>query len=132
VKIEQDPCNVGPSGQFSRVQAFRRGSETGLEQSLRRLRVGAIRLEVAGEQVPRDGGFLVARVALEHSKGAGWAARLFEGSTVAELPPTVTGFLKQVYAAFPKPADIPVEVAVAAAPAKPAAAIGAVPPAATA
>ncbi|MCZ2441318.1 MAG: ATP-dependent endonuclease, partial [Burkholderiales bacterium] len=57
---------------------------------------------------------------LDGSKGAGWAARLFEGSTVAELPPTVTGFLKQVYAAFPKPADIPVEVAVAAAPAKPA------------
>jgi len=61
----------------------------------------------------------LARSALESSKGAGWAARLFEGSTVAELPPTVTGFLKQVYAAFPKPADIPVEVA-GAAPAKPA------------
>ncbi|EWS61963.1 hypothetical protein Y694_00340 [Methylibium sp. T29-B] len=62
----------------------------------------------------------LARSALDGSKGAGWAARLFEGSTVAELPPTVTGFLKQVFAAFPKPADIPVEVAVAAAPAKPA------------
>ena len=71
----------------------------------------------------------LARSALESSKGAGWAARLFEGSTVAELPLTVTGFLKQVYAAFPKPADIPVEVA-AAAPAKPAgpAAAGAVVP----
>ncbi|MEO6924693.1 MAG: hypothetical protein ABI142_12775, partial [Bryocella sp.] len=67
----------------------------------------------------------LARSALVGSKGAGWAARLFEGSTVAELPPTVTGFLKQVYAAFPKPADIPVEVAVAAIPA---AEVGAVPP----
>lgn len=54
----------------------------------------------------------LARSALECSKGAGWAARLFEGSTVDELPTTVTGFLKKVYAAFPKPADIPVEVAV--------------------
>ena len=62
----------------------------------------------------------LARSALESSKGAGWAARLFEGSTLAELPATVTGFLKQVYASFPKPADIPVEVAVAASPAKPA------------
>ncbi|OYV46801.1 MAG: ATP-dependent endonuclease, partial [Burkholderiales bacterium 21-58-4] len=62
----------------------------------------------------------LARSALESSKGAGWAARLFEGSTVAELPTTVTGFLKQVYAAFPKPADIPVEVAVGAEAANPA------------
>jgi putative ATP-dependent endonuclease of OLD family len=60
----------------------------------------------------------LARSALESSKGAGWAARLFEGSTVAELPVTVTSFLKQVYAAFPKPADIPVEVAVGATPAQ--------------
>ncbi len=70
----------------------------------------------------------LARSALESSKGAGWAARLFEGSTEVELPTTVTGFFKQVYAAFPKPADIPVEVAAAAEPAKPteAAAVGAV------
>lgn len=70
---------------------------------------------------------------LKNNKGAGWAARLFEGSTVAELPTTVTGFLKQVYAAFPKPADIPVEVVVAAAAAQPAeggAAAAAPPPAA--
>jgi putative ATP-dependent endonuclease of the OLD family len=58
----------------------------------------------------------LARSALDGSKGTGWAVRLFEGSTVAELRPTVTGFLKQVYAAFPKPA----------------AAVGAVPPAAAA
>jgi putative ATP-dependent endonuclease of OLD family len=72
----------------------------------------------------------LARSALQSSKGAGWAARLFEGSTVAELPATVTGFLKQVYAAFPKPADIPVEVAIGvAAPAPAEAAVtGAVPP----
>lgn len=62
----------------------------------------------------------LARSALQSNKGAGWAARLFEGSTVAELPATVTGFLKQVYAAFPKPADIPIEVAVGAVAAKPA------------
>ncbi len=72
----------------------------------------------------------LARSALQSSKGAGWAARLFEGSTVAELPATVTGFLKQVYAAFPKPADIPVEVAIGVAAAGPAEAAvgGAVPP----
>ncbi|MDH6152623.1 MULTISPECIES: ATP-dependent nuclease [Paraburkholderia] len=72
--------------------------------------------------------------ALKNSKGAGWAARLFEGSTVNELPATVTGFLKQVYAAFPKPADIPVEVVAGAVAAKPAEAgiVGTVlPPAAT-
>lgn len=65
----------------------------------------------------------LARSALESSKGAGWAARLFEGSTVAELPETVTGFLKQVYAAFPKPAEIPVDATVAAAPAESAEAV---------
>jgi putative ATP-dependent endonuclease of OLD family len=48
----------------------------------------------------------LARSALQSSKGAGWAARLFEGSVEAELPPTVTAFLKQVYAAFPKPAGV--------------------------
>lgn len=77
----------------------------------------------------------LARSALDGSKGAGWAARLFEGSTVAELPPTVTDFLKHVYAAFPKPSDIPVEIAVAASSAKPAglaAAGAAMPPAAAA
>jgi hypothetical protein len=62
----------------------------------------------------------LARSALESSKGAGWAKRLFEGSTVVELPTTVTSFLEQVYAAFPKPADIPVKVMAAAAPIKPA------------
>jgi putative ATP-dependent endonuclease of OLD family len=44
--------------------------------------------------------------ALKGSKGAGWAARLFEGCEVAELPVSVTEFLKLVYAASPKPTDI--------------------------
>jgi putative ATP-dependent endonuclease of OLD family len=41
--------------------------------------------------------------ALKGQKGAGWAARLFEGCAVHELPVSVTEFLKKVYAAFPKP-----------------------------
>lgn len=41
--------------------------------------------------------------ALRSGKGAGWAARLFEGCEAAELPLSVTEFLKQVYAAFPRP-----------------------------
>lgn len=67
----------------------------------------------------------LARSALESSKGAGWAARLFEGSAEAELPPTVRDFLKQVYAAFPKPVAAPLtaaEVPVPEALAEPAAA----------
>lgn len=48
----------------------------------------------------------LATSALKGSKGAGWAGRLFEGCGVAELPVSVTDFLKKVYAAFPKPADI--------------------------
>ena len=56
----------------------------------------------------------LARSALESGKGAGWAARLFEGSAVVELPITVIDFLKQIYTAFPKPVDIPIEVVVGA------------------
>lgn len=44
--------------------------------------------------------------ALRGAKGAGWAARLFEGCTVAELPASVTNFLKRVYEAFPKPVEV--------------------------
>lgn len=44
--------------------------------------------------------------ALKSHKGAGWAARLFEGCAVAELPVSVTDFLKKVYAMFPRSADI--------------------------
>lgn len=47
--------------------------------------------------------------ALKGSKGAGWAARLFEGCGVAELPVSVTDFLKKVYAVFPKPAELSAE-----------------------
>ena len=48
----------------------------------------------------------LAKSALKRSKGAGWAARLFEGCDVAELPPSVTDFLNKVYDAFPKPVEI--------------------------
>ena len=41
---------------------------------------------------------------------AGWAGRLFEGCSVAELPVSVTDFLTKVYAAFPKPADIAADI----------------------
>jgi putative ATP-dependent endonuclease of OLD family len=51
----------------------------------------------------------LATSALKSNKGAGWAARLFEGCGVADLPVSVTDFLKKVYAAFPKPADIAAE-----------------------
>jgi putative ATP-dependent endonuclease of the OLD family len=56
----------------------------------------------------------LATSALRGSKGAGWAARLFEGCGVAELPVSVTDFLKKVYAAFPIPADLASETAPAA------------------
>lgn len=56
---------------------------------------------------PTDGDIKkLATSALKSNKGAGWAARLFEYCGVAELPVSVTDFLKKVYAAFPKPADI--------------------------
>lgn len=48
----------------------------------------------------------LAKSALKSNKGAGWAARLFEGCEIAELPVSVTDFLNQVYAAFPKPSEI--------------------------
>lgn len=54
--------------------------------------------------------------ALKGNKGAGWAARLFEDSTIAELPATVTGFLAQVYGYFPKPDVLPEEEPQVAAP----------------
>lgn len=57
--------------------------------------------------------------ALKGNKGAGWAARLLDGCEVHELPTTVTAFLSQVYAKFPKPADV-VPEAGAGVPAEPA------------
>jgi putative ATP-dependent endonuclease of the OLD family len=44
--------------------------------------------------------------ALKGNKGAGWAARLLDRCEVNELPVTITAFLEQVYAYFPKPADV--------------------------
>ena len=48
----------------------------------------------------------LVKAALKSNKGAGWAARLFEGCDVTELPDSVTNFLKKVYAAFPKVVDV--------------------------
>ena len=55
--------------------------------------------------------------ALKSNKGAGWAARLFEGCSVAELPVSVIEFLTMVYATFPKPADAVNEADLAVVPA---------------
>ena len=41
--------------------------------------------------------------ALKSNKGTGWAARLLESCSVAELPKSVTVFLSQVYEIFSKP-----------------------------
>lgn len=49
----------------------------------------------------------LVRSALKGNKGAGWAARLFDGCALDQLPVTVTNFLTQVYARFPKPVEIP-------------------------
>lgn len=60
--------------------------------------------------------------ALKGNKGAGWAARLLDGCEIHELPATVTAFLGQVYANFPKPADVAMDAETdAAAPVAPAA-----------
>lgn len=53
----------------------------------------------------------LATSALKSNKGAGWAARLFEGCSVSELPVSVTDFLKKVYTEFPKSADVALEAA---------------------
>lgn len=56
----------------------------------------------------------LAMSALKGNKGAGWAARLFDGCAVGELPVTVTAFLAKVYAYFPKPAEAPPDAAAGA------------------
>jgi putative ATP-dependent endonuclease of OLD family len=48
----------------------------------------------------------LASIALRQGKGAGWAAKLFEDCTYAELPPTVLKFLRDAFAALPKPPEI--------------------------
>src|SRR5260370_34216480 len=44
---------------------------------------------------------------LEKEKGSGYAGRLIDFCDFAELPATILGFLKSIYALFPKPAPIP-------------------------
>ena len=48
----------------------------------------------------------LAAIALRQGKGAGWAASLFESCAYKELPPTAMGFLRDVYAALPKPPEM--------------------------
>ncbi len=56
---------------------------------------------------PDDAGVRVlARNTLKSSKGAGWAARLFEECEFAELPVSVMNFLYAVYAAMPQVPDV--------------------------
>ncbi len=56
---------------------------------------------------PDDAGVRVlARNTLKSSKGAGWAARLFEECEFAELPVSVMNFLYAVYAAMPHVPDV--------------------------
>lgn len=61
----------------------------------------------------------LVKSALKGNKGAGWAARLLDGCALGELPATITTFLGQVYAHFPKPAEVPPEAG-AEVPAEPA------------
>jgi len=63
------------------------------------LGVPAVRPDNAGVRT-------LARSALKSGKGAGWAARLFEGCDYAQLPASVTCFLRQVYAAMPQIAEV--------------------------
>lgn len=46
-----------------------------------------------------------AREALRSHKGAGWAARLLESCSVAELPASIKEFLTVVYQQFPRSAE---------------------------
>jgi len=55
--------------------------------------------------------------ALRSNKGNGYAGQLIELCDVAELPATLTGFLRAVYARNPKPHRPPVLAPIAAAPA---------------
>jgi putative ATP-dependent endonuclease of OLD family len=56
----------------------------------------------------------LAGSALRSRKGAGWAATLFETCDYSDLPPTVMKFLRDVFAALPKPAESTLQVPVAA------------------
>lgn len=60
------------------------------------------------QQRPDDEGVRkITRAALDGKKSAGWAAQLLETCELKDLPPTITNFLVQVYAQFPKPIDPP-------------------------
>ena len=48
----------------------------------------------------------LVRSALKSNKGAGWAARLFEGCDASDLPVSVVNFLSAVYAVFPRAVDV--------------------------
>ena len=49
----------------------------------------------------------LAYATLAKEKGSGYAGRLISFCEFAELPPTIVGFLKEVYALFPKPVSVP-------------------------
>jgi putative ATP-dependent endonuclease of the OLD family len=57
--------------------------------------------------------------ALKSNKGNGYAGQLIELCSVAELPQTITAFLKQIYALYPKPQRPAVLTPVGTAPAPP-------------
>jgi putative ATP-dependent endonuclease of OLD family len=54
--------------------------------------------------------------ALKSNKGNGYAADLIDLCDLAELPPSMEGFLKKVYADFPKPEPVQIPVPPAEAP----------------
>jgi len=49
----------------------------------------------------------LAYALLTKEKGSGYAGRLIALCEFGELPPTTVGFLKEIYALFPKPAPVP-------------------------
>jgi putative ATP-dependent endonuclease of OLD family len=57
---------------------------------------------------------------LKSNKGSDYAADLIDLCDVAELPASITSFLKKIYADFPKPEPVPIPVLTAAADAIPA------------
>lgn len=58
-------------------------------------------------QPPDDQVRTLAKNLLTNDKGSGYAGRLVELCDVAELPETVTGFLKKVYDEFQRPVAVP-------------------------
>lgn len=57
-------------------------------------------------QRPTDDGIReLTKKALGSNKGAGWAARLLEACSLADLPASVSTFLRGIYLEFPRPAQ---------------------------